>query len=199
MLSLVHPTDNESMSRQDIDIRTVLIICVSVVAGIIWIAVCCLCVCVIVCQRIKSKNQYVIICPQSCISVPYVLVCLLLLQARDSGIQPSIISHAWTKVWDDFLVTVASNFNFPLNLHKVHEMQQSKNVINVCFFFFFFPFCLMAFNWVLMAVSAEFVTEAFSTTSAEHRELWGLAVNCLVVMAQWYSGQKFSPSSFFTS
>ena len=78
-LSLVHPADEESMSRQDIDIRTVVIICVSVVAGIIWIAVCCLCACVIVCQRLKSKDQYVIICPHASISVPYILVCLPLL------------------------------------------------------------------------------------------------------------------------
>ena len=71
----MYPADEATTQpRQDIDIRTVLIICVSVIAGIIWIAVCCLCACVIMCQRLKSKDQWVIIRPHASISVPYILV-----------------------------------------------------------------------------------------------------------------------------
>ena len=65
-ISLCPADETTTQPRQDINIRTILIISVSVVAGIIWIAVCCLCACVIVCQRMKSKDQYVT-SPQSSI------------------------------------------------------------------------------------------------------------------------------------
>lgn len=68
--------------RQEIEFRTVIIICVSVLAGIIWIAVCCLCACVIMCQRLRSKDQYVIISPHDFISMPYNLVNLPLFRVE---------------------------------------------------------------------------------------------------------------------
>jgi len=63
---LIYPTDEVPVSTTEtininvdigIDIRTTIIVCVSVVAVMGWIALCCLFACVIQFRRKRSKEQ----------------------------------------------------------------------------------------------------------------------------------------------